>query len=152
MLNILNWFWSMEGLEAYVKHTKLCQNFTNAWWGQLECLEWVVWPPSGVWVGQLLESWWAGWGVIKGVGWKESNRVVFTTANNSSNNPLTFRGQTSFYQYKTKSIQNHCTHDYKNVPVPYLCTQKPNWVVFTIADNLTLQRAHYTLYLVNILC
>ena len=54
-------------------------------------------PPSGVWVGQLLESWWAGWGVIKGVGWKENNRVVFTTANNSSNNPLTFRGQTSFY-------------------------------------------------------
>ena len=74
----------------------------NLIWGKTAALH-LVWSGlvlSGVSIWsprRLLESW-AGCGLIKGEGWKESNRGVFTTANNSSNlSP--FGRQTSFQTF-----------------------------------------------------
>ena len=82
----------------------LCQTYQNlpklpykGNWSSLKgCLA-PIWSLSGTIIRKLGGL---GWRVIKGVGWKESNWVVFTTANNSTNNPLTFafKGQACSYQ------------------------------------------------------
>ena len=84
------WFW--ENLLHYI-------------WSGLVLSGVSIWSPR-----RLLESW-AGCGLIKGEGWKESNRGVFTTANNSSNlSP--FGRQTSFQTFFQRSAVSNFISDH----------------------------------------
>ena len=63
----------------------------------------LVWSGVSIWSPRRLLESWAGCGLIKGEGWKESNRGVFTTANNSSNlSP--FGRQTSFQTFFQRTL------------------------------------------------
>ena len=76
---------------------KYCSTTSGLVWSGLVLSGVSIWSRR-----RLLESW-AGCGLIKGEGWKESNRGVFTTANNSSNlSP--FGRQTSFQTFFRRTL------------------------------------------------
>ena len=77
--------------------------FTKSGFGKYFIWPGLVWSGVSIWSPRRLLESWAGCGLIKGEGWKESNRGVFTTANNSSNlSP--FGRQTSFQTFFQRTL------------------------------------------------
>ena len=128
-----------------VKYSKLCQNCTNVFlWGLFSSLEkCCLATPSGVCLGQLLESWWVGLGVIKG-GEKRAIEWSLQLLITQPSTPLSPLGDkqvsTSNQKYTQKNwYQSLGIHSHKNI-TPYLCTQESSWVVSTIAITQPFKR------------